>query len=133
MTAGLSIQVEIAAGDLIDKIVILEIKSERMRDPHKLEHVQAELASLAAVRDAAIEPSPELGALSRQLREVNAKLWQIEDDIRACERTQDFGARFVALARAVYRENDQRAALKRRINELLGSRLIEEKSYPPYR
>lgn len=132
MTPTLTLSVEIAAGELIDKITILEIKSERIADPAKLDNVRAELATLAAPRDAAIVSSPELTALCIRLRHINEQLWDIEDDIRACERNEDFGARFIALARAVYQSNDQRAALKRQINELLGSRLVEEKSYPGY-
>ena len=76
--------------------------------------------------------SRQLSGLAAQLKAVNERLWQIEDDLRACERQLDFGSRFVELARSVYRENDQRALLKRQINLLLGSRLIEEKSYTPY-
>jgi hypothetical protein len=124
--------IEVPAGELIDKITILEIKGERIADPDKLRHVRAELAALAAVRDGALPPSPELAALAAQLKAVNEALWQVEDDLRACERRQDFGPRFVELARSVYRHNDRRAALKRAVNDLLGSRLVEEKSYAPY-
>lgn len=130
--AALSISVEVSAGELIDKIAILEIKSERLEDAQKLRNVEAELAVLWAARDAAIAPSAGLDDLARRLKEVNLRLWDIEDDIRACERAKDFGPRFVALARAVYLNNDERAALKRAINEALGSRFVEEKSYTPY-
>lgn len=130
--AALSISVEVSAGELIDKIAILEIKSERLEDAQKLSNVEAELAALWAARDAAIAPSALLDDLARRLKEVNLRLWDIEDDIRACERAKDFGPRFVALARAVYLNNDERAALKRAVNEALGSRLVEEKSYAPY-
>lgn len=126
------IMVPVAAGELIDKITILEIKSERIGDPAKRANVRRELAALEAVRDAAIPASAGLVRLTDALRAVNAELWQIEDDIRDCERAGNFGERFVALARAVYRTNDRRAALKREINELLGSALVEEKSYRPY-
>ena len=89
-----------------------------------------ELRALGAVRDRALpKPPRELAPLARELKAVNEKLWDAEDAIRACERRGDFSARFVALARSVYTENDRRAALKRRISELLGSPLIEEKSY----
>jgi hypothetical protein len=127
-----SIQVEIAPGELIDKITILEIKLSRLSDPRKLENVRVEHGVLTAARDAAIAPLPALDELTTQLKDVNLDLWQIEDDIRLCERDQDFGPRFIELARSVYHQNDRRAALKRQINELLGSRIVEEKGYQPY-
>ncbi len=126
------ILVEIAPGELIDKITILEIKTERIADPDKLNNVRVELEVLEKARDEAVEASPELGDLAARLRKVNEALWDIEDDIRDCERRQDFGPRFIELARSVYRSNDQRAAVKREVNELLGSKLIEEKSYTDY-
>jgi hypothetical protein len=117
-------------GELIDKIAILEIKSARIADAAKRANVARELRALGAVRDRALpKPPKELAALARDLKAVNERLWDVEDEIRACEKRQDFSARFVALARSVYAENDRRAALKRRISELLGSALIEEKSY----
>lgn len=127
-----TITVEIAPGELIDKITILQIKTERMDDAAKLANVQAELDTLSAARDSAISASDEMTRLSASLKSVNEALWEIEDDIRDCERASDFGDTFVKLARAVYVTNDKRAALKRDINELLGSRLVEEKSYAPY-
>ena len=127
-----TVTIEIAPGELIDKITILEIKSERIADPAKLENVRVELETLAAARDRAIGPSAEIARLTADLKEVNEALWQIEDDIRDCERDGDFGETFIQLARAVYKTNDRRAALKRGINEALGSRLVEEKSYKPY-
>jgi hypothetical protein len=132
MTQLQPIQVEIAPGELIDKLTILEIKARRMADTLKLQNVLFERDALARTRDAAIPPSPQLEELTRQLRAVNQSLWEIEDQIRDCERLQDFGTRFVQLARSVYRQNDLRAALKRQINQLLGSKLIEEKSYSVY-
>lgn len=128
----MSVQIPVAWGELIDKITILEIKTERIADPAKLANVRTELDTLAASRDASLEASDTLDRLTAALKQVNEALWQIEDDIRDCERDGDFGARFVELARSVYKTNDQRAALKRQINELLGSRLVEEKSYKPY-
>ncbi|MEM7191199.1 MAG: DUF6165 family protein [Pseudomonadota bacterium] len=127
-----TVTVEVAPGELIDKITILEIKNDRIDDPAKLENVRAELTTLASTRDAAIAKSPELDDLTARLREVNEALWVIEDDIRDCERDSDFGPHFIELARSVYKTNDVRAALKRDINVLLGSRLVEEKSYQPY-
>jgi tetratricopeptide (TPR) repeat protein len=123
------LRVEISAGELIDKITILQIKSERIRDPTKLGNIRAELATLEAANHCGVCPSAELTALRDELRSINEALWTVEDELRKCEQNQDFGLRFVELARSVYRHNDRRAALKRQINELLGSRLIEEKSY----
>ena len=126
------ILVEIAPGELIDKITILEIKAERITDEEKLNNVGVELRVLEKARDEAVQASPALDELTAKLRKVNEALWDIEDDIRDCERSDDFGPRFIELARSVYRSNDQRAAFKRDINELLGSKLIEEKSYADY-
>ena len=127
-----TLTIEIAPGELIDKITILEIKSERIDDAAKLENVRTELSVLAAARDRAIAKSADLDRLTADLKQVNETLWVIEDDIRDCERASDFGPKFVELARAVYKTNDRRAALKREINVLLGSMLVEEKSYQPY-
>ena len=123
--------IPVAPGELIDKITILEVKASRI-DTAKRANVEAELALLCAARDQAIASSAALDALTDELAQVNAVLWDIEDAKRACERAQDFGAHFIELARSVYRENDRRAALKRRINKLLGSSIFEEKSYRPY-
>jgi hypothetical protein len=128
----MNLSVPIGPGELIDKITILEIKSERLAARDKLANVRAELAALARARDAAIGPSPALDELTAALKQVNLSLWQIEDEIRDCERAADFGPRFIALARAVYRTNDERAALKRRINDLLDADIVEEKSYAAY-
>lgn len=125
----MAILVEISAGELLDKISILEIKSERMTDPEKLRHVREELAMLIAGRDRALSMSPALEDLYRELKGANEELWQIENDIRACERRQDFGAEFVAFARAVYRTNDRRCEIKRRINAVAGSPYVEQKDY----
>jgi hypothetical protein len=130
---SISIQVEIAPGELIDKITILEIKSERMTEAGKLRHVRAELAALSAARDRSVPPSARLAELTTYLKKVNETLWEIEDSIRVCERDGDFGPRFTELARAVYQQNDRRADLKRQINDLLGSKIIEEKAYVDYR
>lgn len=126
------ILVEISAGELIDKITILEIKTERLTDAAQLANVRAELEVLTGARDGGVATSDLLVALTAELKGVNSALWQIEDDIRDCERRKDFGDRFVQLARAVYHRNDERARLKRAINESLGSRIVEEKSYQPY-
>jgi len=123
---------EIAPGELIDKITILQIKSERIADAGKLQNVRVELDVLSDARDAAMPATAELAELTAQLKQVNETLWDIEDAIRDCEREEDFGPRFIELARSVYRSNDRRAALKRAINELLDSKLVEEKSYAAY-
>lgn len=127
-----TVSIEIAPGELIDKITILWIKTENIKDVDKLENVRVELETLEKSRDAAIATSTEMDRLTDALKAVNQELWTIEDDIRDCERAGDFGDTFIGLARAVYRTNDRRAALKREINVLLGSRLVEEKSYQPY-
>jgi tetratricopeptide (TPR) repeat protein len=128
-TENRSITVELAPGELIDKITILEIKSERISDAEKLRNVRLELGMLQSSQKQALPPSEDLAVLTAKLKAVNAALWDIEDDVRRCEAEGDFGPRFVELARLVYHRNDERAALKRAVNELLGSRLIEEKSY----
>jgi hypothetical protein len=124
--------VQVAPGELLDKLTILQIKAERITDPDKLRHVRDELHTLAAARDEALPASAELVRLTAELREVNERLWDVEDELRRCEARQDFGGRFVDLARSVYKTNDRRAAIKRQINDLLGSALVEEKSYAPY-
>ncbi len=129
---GALLQIEVSAGELIDKITILEIKARRIADPHKLGNVRRELESLDAVRGREIESTEQLEDLTRDLRRINERLWEIEDDIRTCERNGSFGDHFVELARAVYQTNDRRAAAKRQINELVGSELVEEKEYASY-
>jgi hypothetical protein len=130
--APLTVTVEIAPGELVDKITILEIKCARIGDPAKLANVEHELAILSAARDRTLPASEALAGLTRELAAANEALWDIEDRIRACEARGDFGAGFVALAREVYQTNDRRTAIKRRINDLLGSAILEEKSYAPY-
>jgi len=127
-----SVLVEISPGELIDRITILEIKAERIADPAKRANVLHELGILHAIRDRDVPPSPALDRLTVDLKAVNVKLWVVEDEIRDCERAGRFDDRFVALARAVYRTNDRRAALKAEINALLGAVIVEEKSYAAY-
>ena len=126
-----TILVEVAPGELIDKIVILEIKSERIRNTNQLANVANELGALRAVRLGDVDRA-RLDALSAELKRVNARLWDVEDAIRECDARADFGTDFVELARAVYRLNDERARLKKAINVLSGSRLVEEKSYKSF-
>lgn len=122
----------IAPGELIDKITILRIKSERIRDEAKLKNVRTELDILTATQKEHVPASDEMVRLEAALKTVNEALWEIEDDIRDCERQGDFGEEFIRLARAVYVTNDKRAALKKEINLLLGSTIVEEKSYAEY-
>ena len=122
------ILVPISVGELMDKITILEIKSERIKNPSQLENIARELSALRAVRLGGVDRAllDELGA---DLKRVNAELWDVEDAIRECDARGDFGDAFIELARAVYRLNDDRARLKKAINLASGSRLVEEKSY----
>ncbi|MGB0795704.1 MAG: DUF6165 family protein [Paracoccaceae bacterium] len=127
-----AIMTEIGSGELIDKITILEIKSERMSDAAKLQNVRHELSVLSATRDAHLGDVDGLDALAARLKEINEALWVIEDDIRACEAEKDFGQKFIDLARAVYITNDKRAAVKKEINLLTGATIVEEKSYTEF-
>jgi hypothetical protein len=130
------ILVPISPGELLDKITILRIKSARMSDASKLTNVRHELALLEQTWAAAVPAGAASDTLANEeqaLETINAKLWDIEDHIRDEELAQRFGARFIELARSVYICNDERAAIKKRINVALGSALVEEKSYKPYR
>ena len=127
-----SVLIEVAPGELIDKITILLIKSERIRDDIQLANVQHELGILTSKLDKEITSSPKFDELKLELKAVNEELWCIEDDIRDCERVNDYSQTFIDLARAVYITNDKRASLKREINVLLGSEIMEEKSYTSY-
>jgi len=127
------IMIPVAPGELIDKITILEIKSRRITDEAKLSNVRHELELLNSVWIDVPESATDISDPRRRLGEVNEKLWQIEDDIRELEGRNDFGEQFIMLARSVYITNDERAAIKREINTLLGSDIVEEKSYTDYR
>lgn len=118
-------------GEILDKITILEIKNERIANPAALENVRRELDLLRQI-EARAPGEGDLAALKVSLRDVNLALWEIEDEIRVKEAQSDFGPAFVELARSVYKTNDRRAAIKRQINRLLGSKLVEEKSYADY-
>ena len=126
------IKVPVSFGEVLDKITILEIKSERIKDEAKVRNVRLELDELTATWNQAVPDPSAIADLRQQLKSVNEQLWEIEDDIRDQEAAQDFGTRFVELARAVYVTNDRRAALKKEINLALGSRFVEEKSYQDY-
>jgi hypothetical protein len=127
------IKVPVSPGELLDKITILRIKSQRISDPAKVSNVQLELRSLEETWNASAYARINLEADIDSLLSVNERLWVIEDEIRDKERAQAFDAEFIRLARAVYFENDQRAAIKRRINITLGSSIVEEKSYRDYK
>ncbi len=121
--------VPVSAGELLDKISILRIKAQRIDIPDKRANVKRELQALEEVAARSIQAAPALAPLEAELRVVNEALWDIEDDIRARDAAGDFGPDFVRLAQAVYRTNDRRAAVKREINRVTGSALVEEKSY----
>ena len=127
------IKVPISPGELLDKITILRIKSQRMSDPAKVANVRLELRTLEDTWSASAYAKIDIAADINALLAVNERLWVIEDDIRDKERAQTFDAEFIRLARAVYFENDERAAIKRRINTALGSSIVEEKSYSDYK
>ncbi len=127
------IQVPVSFGELLDKIAILQIKSERMSDPAKLANVRAELSALESTWMAHPAAGNDIGRLRAGLKAVNERLWVIEDEIRLKEKAQAFDEEFIRLARAVYFENDERARIKKDINHALGSAYVEEKSYQDYR
>ncbi len=127
------IQVPISPGELLDKITILQIKSERIQDPAKLANVNRELDMLSRVWRQSVESDDEIAALTARLKSINEALWEIEDDIRDEERNKRFGERFIELARAVYVTNDERADAKKQVNLHLNSSIVEEKSYQDYK
>ena len=124
-----AVQIPVSFGEAADRITILTIKNERIRNADKLDNVRTELALISDAFFANVPLVPGFDALFAELKSVNETLWQIEDDIRTCESKGAFGKDFVALARAVYQTNDRRAEIKRAIDVLLGSELREEKSY----
>ena len=126
------LSIPVSVGEVMDKITILEIKAERINDSEKYVNVKRELTSLKPLVDTKLLCAPEITALVAKLKTINETLWDIEDNIRERELAKDFGDSFIALARAVYITNDQRAEVKRQINLATGSTLIEEKSYENY-
>ena len=129
----MKITIPVGAGELIDKITILSIKSERISDEAKLVNIRHELGLLVEVRDNALSAFPDVAKLQADLKSINEALWEIEDDIRDKERVREFDERFIELARSVYVTNDQRAEAKKELNTYLGSAIVEEKSYQDYR
>ncbi len=127
-----NIRVPVSPGEVLDKITILEIKSERMTDPQKVANVRIELDLLQKTWAEAIREDDTIRDLHAQLKEINEALWEIEDDIRDKERAKEFDERFIELARAVYFTNDRRSEVKKKLNLHLGSQIVEEKSYQDY-
>jgi hypothetical protein len=125
-------EIPVSWGELIDKVTILEIKAVRLSSSSALANVNRELALLAAKASVALRLSGDVTVLKDRLSKVNEALWEIEDTIREKEARQEFDAEFIELARSVYKRNDERAAIKRQINTVLPSDLIEEKSYRSY-
>ena len=123
---------EISAGELLDKISILEIKLENIKDKDSLIEINKEHESLKQTKNSALEITKDLQNLIDQLKDVNMKLWLIEDEKRICEKNKDFGSKFIKLARDVYINNDNRAKIKLEINKLLGSNIKEVKKYANY-
>ncbi len=128
----MDIKVEIAPGELIDKITILEIKQEKILAKSQRDNINREHKILWQVYEQLLAGTENLAELTAELKKINHELWIIEDEIRVCEQNKDFGDNFIRLARSVYMTNDRRAAIKRKINHLLNSRLVEEKSYQDY-
>ena len=128
----MTIKVELAYGELLDKITILQIKSERISDAAKVANVNKELGLLNNLWQADKKSSVDISSEFTALKDINEKIWDIEDDIRDKERAKEFDEIFIELARSVYFSNDKRAEIKREINMKLGSELIEEKSYSDY-
>ena len=127
------ILIPISPGELLDKITILQIKSERIADAAKVANVQTELGMLEKVWRETVNDDEQIRALTSELKSINAALWEIEDDIRDEERNRRFGERFIELARAVYVTNDERANAKKNVNLHLNSSIVEEKSYQDYK
>lgn len=128
----MSILIEVSYGELIDKITILEIKVERIDDPDKVRNVSNELVILKDALARHVPPDSKVDELANQLRSINCQLWDVEDRLRKKEHEKKFDDEFIELARSVYFTNDHRAKIKRELNDLLCSSVVEEKSYQPY-
>ena len=123
---------EISAGELLDKISILEIKREKIKDKASQEEINKEYSILKEVQYSSIEMTEKLKTLLKEIKEVNLNLWNIEDRLRVCEKNKDFGQTFIELARGVYLNNDKRSKIKSKINEVSGSNIKEIKQYVDY-
>ncbi len=126
------ILVEVSIGELLDKLTILEIKQEKIKDPEKLKYINDEYSVLKDQLNKSVKSDPKLDELFNSLKKVNEKLWVIEDDKRLCEKSSDFGDKFVKLSRDVHFLNDERAKIKLEINNLTGSKIKEIKEYTKY-
>tara|TARA_B100000029_G_C16949888_1_gene732116 strand:+ start:55 stop:456 length:402 start_codon:yes stop_codon:yes gene_type:complete len=131
-TKSKKISSETSAGELLDKMSILEIKMDKIKDADGLNEINKEYNVLKLARDTHIEFSDEIEKLYVEIKKVNLKLWNIEDEIRVCEKKKDFGDNFINLARSVYLNNDKRSKIKSEINKLLGSNIKEIKQYADY-
>ena len=123
---------EISAGELLDKISILEIKLDKIKDKESLVEINKEYESLNKTKNSNLNLTEDLKKLINKLKEINMKLWRIEDEKRTCEKNKDFGKKFIDLSRNVYINNDKRAEIKSEINRLLGSNIKEVKKYASY-
>ena len=123
---------EISAGELLDKISILEIKLDKIKGKENLEEINKEYKILKDVHNSSIEVTEQLKTLFKEIKEVNLNLWNIEDELRICEKNKDFGQSFIKLARDVYLNNDKRSKIKSTINKILGSNIKEIKQYVDY-
>jgi len=123
---------EISAGELLDKISILEIKLEKIKDKANQEEINKEYKILKEVQNSSLEVTEKLKTLVKEIKEVNLNLWNIEDKLRLCEKNKDFGQTFIELARGVYLNNDKRSKIKSEINKILGSNIREIKQYANY-
>jgi len=123
---------EISAGELLDKISILEIKLEKIKDKADQEEINKEYKILKEVQNSSLEVTEKLKTLFKEIKEVNLNLWNIEDELRICEKNKDFGQSFIKLARDVYLNNDKRSKIKSEINKILGSNIKEIKQYVDY-
>ena len=123
---------EISAGELLDKISILEIKLEKIKNKASQDEINKEYNILKEVQNSSIEMTEKLKTLLMEIKEVNLNLWNIEDKLRICEKNKDFGQSFIKLARDVYLNNDKRSKIKSEINKILGSNIKEIKQYVDY-
>lgn len=128
----MEIKVPISIGELVDKITILEIKKEKISDNLKFSNIQSELIKLNLIYNSIKEKNKNIDFYYKSLKKINAELWDIEENIRDCERRKDFGNEFIELSRKIYFKNDLRYEIKNKINKELGSQILEEKSYKKY-
>ncbi len=126
------ILIEVSVGELLDKLTILEIKQEKIKDPEKLKYINDEYSVLKDELNKSVRTNPKLDELFNSLKKINEKLWVIEDDKRLCEKNSDFGEKFVKLSRDIHFLNDDRAKIKLEINNHTGSKIKEIKEYTKY-